>query len=141
MGLVMRAQMHALVVQAGMAVWLLTACVSTRVITIYDDVQRKPTTSVEILKELPTRQHVKIALLESTSRVNVDHTRLVEALVMKAQELGADAILCSVNTPLFVPYVHDMPGALVLPTNYVSPRGVYFPVVRGVIFKYQDLKR
>lgn len=69
------------------------ASVATQV-TLLDPAQKfTPTQNVVILLELPSRPHIKLALIEAQGTTGGGEAELLEDARKKAQALGADAIV------------------------------------------------
>ena len=69
------------------------ASVATRVTLLEPAQKYAPTQHVAILLELPSRPHVKLALIEAQGMIGGGETELFEDARKKAQALGADSIV------------------------------------------------
>ncbi|TFE66050.1 hypothetical protein A7Q09_10485 [Methylacidiphilum sp. Yel] len=81
-----------------------------------------PTRYVEVMYHPPKRKYLKIAELDTRSAEGTPKTQLISVLVMKARELGAEALIVEDNsTTIGYPFVMNNTGGMydTVPTRIV----------------------
>ncbi|KIE57728.1 hypothetical protein A946_11665 [Methylacidiphilum kamchatkense Kam1] len=93
-----------------------------------------PTRYVEVMYHPPKRKYVKIAELDTRSAEGTPKTQLISALVMKARELGAEALIVEDNsTTIGYPFVMNNTGGMydTVPTRIV-------PAFHAIAIRYLE---
>ena len=117
----------------ALALVFLQACASTSAVLLDSSTQYPPTTSVQLLTELPTRPYKRIALLEARGAMNMPMPELLESLKQKAAALGADAVIPTEDASF-----KQSPGLIYNSWlgGYQTIGGGNMPVMRGVAIKF-----
>ena len=111
---------------------MLAGCAAMTSVVVLDPSQKyAPTASVQILLRAPDRPYIEIAKLESRGMVGEPETELLEDARMRAQEIGADAIIVLDTIAVYHPpvIVHE-PWPPYLPWYHDRWRGYrywYYP--------------
>ena len=82
----------------------LAGCAATTSVVLLDPSKRyAPSESVQILLKAPQRDYVEIAKLESTGLIGEPEPKVLEDARMRAQEIGADAIIVIESSSVYQP--------------------------------------
>lgn len=116
-------------------VFFISGCAQTSAVMLDSRKSYAPTSAVEILIEKPQRNHVVIAMLEATGPVGTPLTQLIESMRLKAQAVGADAVIPTENAS------RNVPQGIIFNQwlgGYQTIGGGNLPIIRGIAIKYED---
>ena len=88
---------------ALVALWLAGCAATTSVVLLDASKQYPPSASVEILLKAPQRDYLEIAKLESTGLIGEPEPKVLEDARMRAQEIGAEAIVVIESSSVYQP--------------------------------------
>ena len=149
--------MKALIAVVGL---LLAGCAATTSVVLLDpSKQYAPSASVEILLKAPQRDYIEIAKLESSGLIGEPEPKVLEDARLRAQEIGADAIIVVESTsvlqppviiqepwPPYLPWYHDRwrgytywyyPPPFLYPFATTALPGGNVHTVRSIAIKYR----